>query len=95
LRWRSVSPDSLAWHDFEGEAVLRNARTGSTHLLDRFPAEVLRVLIEARAALSVREILERLGETPDAGDDIGQWETAVQEVLSELRRLELAEPQSV
>ena len=86
LRWRTVSAEALAWHDFEGEIAVRNARTGSTHLLDRDAAEVLRALMEAQAALSVREIAERL--------DADEWATQIQEVLTQLQRLELVEAAS-
>ena len=94
MRWRSVSPEALVWRDFDGEIVLRNSRTGSTHLLDRFSAGILRLLIETREVLSAQEIRVRLGGGTQGGDDIGEWESAIQEVLSELRRLELAEPQT-
>jgi PqqD family protein of HPr-rel-A system len=86
LRWRTVSAEALAWHDFDGEIALRNARTGSTHLLDRDATEVLRTLIEGQAALSAHDIAERL--------DADECTTEIEAVLSELQRLELVEPAS-
>jgi PqqD family protein of HPr-rel-A system len=94
LRWRTVSPEALAWRDFEGEIVVRNARTGSTHLLEQFPAEVLRTLIEAGGSLSVPDLMARMGTSAADGENVEEWSTAIQEVLSELGRLGLAEPHS-
>lgn len=49
---------ALTWRELEGELVVRNARTGSTHLLDPFAAAVLRALIEADP-----DLFERLDRT--------------------------------
>jgi PqqD family protein of HPr-rel-A system len=93
LRWSPVSPDALARRDFDGDIVVRNARTGSTHLLERFPAEVLRALMEAEGPLSVADLEARLRLRCVRVDDDEQWSTAIEEVLSEFHRLGLAEPE--
>jgi PqqD family protein of HPr-rel-A system len=93
LRWRTVSPEALVWRDFAGEVVVRNARTGSTHLLDPFPAEVLRTLIETGGSMGLQDLLARMGPSAAGEGDEEEWSKAIQEVLSELERLGLAEPQ--
>jgi PqqD family protein of HPr-rel-A system len=92
LRWSSLPADAIAWREFDGAIVVRNARTGSTHLLERFPAEVLRTMMEADGPMSVPELEARLS-LPAAGDEDGaQWSTAIEEVLKDFYRLGLAEP---
>jgi hypothetical protein len=46
-RLRHCPTEALIWRELDGELVVRNARTGSTHLLDPFAAAVLRALIHA------------------------------------------------
>jgi PqqD family protein of HPr-rel-A system len=73
--------------------VVRNARTGSTHLLERFPAEVLRALMGADGPMSVAELEARLHQRAAGDEDGEQWSTAIEEVLNEFHRLGLAEPE--
>jgi PqqD family protein of HPr-rel-A system len=90
LRWQCVSAEALAWREFDGELVVRNARTGSTHLLTPFASAVLRVLLETGGGVSVPDLVARLGE----GD--GSQSTlfpAIEAVLTEFQRLGLAEPE--
>jgi hypothetical protein len=75
LRWHCPT-EAFIWRELEGELVVRNARTGSTHLLDPFAAAVLRALIEAD-----------IGGSPPA-----VWSAEVEAVLDEFQRLGLAEP---
>lgn len=84
----------LAWQQFDGEVVLRNAATGNTHLLEGLSADVLGALLESGDALSVPDLTARLGGGPMSGDDGREWQAAIQEVLNELHRLGLAEPLS-
>jgi hypothetical protein len=90
VRWSAVPADTLAWREFEGEIVVRNARTASTHHLEGLSAEVLRALIEAGGPLTVGELAAHLGVEGDNADD--QWRSAIQEVLREFERVGLAEP---
>jgi PqqD family protein of HPr-rel-A system len=91
--WRSVPVDAIVWHEWDGELVVRNERTGSTHLLGPLAGAVLRVLLEADAVLSVAEIAGRLDDPPDIVS-APALHAAIEEVLSEFRRLGLAEPES-
>ena len=93
MRWSTVSPDALARRDFDGDIVVRNARTGSTHRLESLPAEVLRALMQAERPLSVADLEARLRPRGARIEDDGEWSTAIEEVLSEFHRLGLAEPE--
>ena len=88
--WRSVSVDAIVWREWDGELVVRNERSGSTHLLGPLAACVLRALLEAEAVLSVAEIKARLKDPPSTANDPA-LHVAIEEVLSEFRRLGLAE----
>ena len=73
--------------------VVRNALTGSTHLLERLPAEVLRTLMEAHGPMSVADLETRLRLGAVGDEDGEQWSTAIEEVLNEFHRLGLAKPE--
>lgn len=89
MRWRAVSPESLAWRYFDGQNVVHNARTGSTHLLEGLPAEVLGVMAKG-AALSPADLAAQLlgGE-----DSSAEWEAEILKVLIEFERLGLVQPE--
>jgi PqqD family protein of HPr-rel-A system len=92
LRWRSVPPHAIAWHEWDGEFVVRNERSGSTHLLGPLAGSVLQVLLKADAALSVADISAALGDHP-AATVAPDRHAAVDAVLSEFKRLGLAQPE--
>lgn len=93
MRWSTVSLDALARQDFDGDIVVRNARTGSTHLLEGFTAEVLYTLMEAEGPLSVADLEARLRLRCMRVEDDEQWSTAIEQVLNEFHHLGLAEPE--
>jgi len=88
--WRSVPVDAIVWREWDGELVIRNERSGSTHLLGPLAGAVLRVLLGAEAALSAADIAARLDDPQNSAADPA-LHAAVEEVLSEFRRLGLAE----
>ena len=90
--WRSVSVDTIVWREWNGEFVVRNERSGSTHLLGSLAGDVLRVLIDAGEGLSVADIAACLGHGPNAASD-SNLPATIEEVLSEFKRLDLAEPE--
>jgi PqqD family protein of HPr-rel-A system len=92
LRWRSVSPDAIAWREWDGELVVRNERTGSSHLLAPLAGRVLQVLLEADDALSVADIAAGLGSESAAAIASDRY-AVIDAVLSEFHRLGLAEPE--
>jgi PqqD family protein of HPr-rel-A system len=93
LCWRSVPADAIAWHEWDGEFVVRNERSGSTHMLGPLAGAVLQVLLGADGALSNAEIGSGLGDQA-AALDASERCTAIDAVLSEFRRLGLAEPEA-
>ena len=90
LHWRSVPTDAIAWHKWDGEFVVRNERTGSTHLLGPLAGRVLQALLEADGTRSAAELEAGLGDQPAAASD---GNVAIDAVLSEFQRLGLAEPE--
>ena len=88
--WRSVPVDAIVWREWNDEFVVRNERSGSTHLLGPLAGEVLRVLLDAAEGLSVADIAACLDDGPKAASDSG-LSAAIEEVLSEFKRLGLAE----
>ena len=89
--WRSVPLGAIVWREWDGEFVVRNECSGSSHLLGLLAGKVLQVLLEADGALSVEAIAARLGEPQEAVGD-ADWCAAIDEVLAEFHRLELALP---
>ncbi len=90
-RWRRVPRDAIVWREWDGEFVVRNERSGSSHLLGPLAATVLQILLDADDTLSVADIAARLGD-PQAVAADPDWCAAIDEVLAEFHRLDLAEP---
>lgn len=90
-QWRCVPPDAIVWREWDGEFVVRNERSGSSHLLGPLAGTVLQILLEADGALSVGAIAARLGDSPAVAADCDCC-AAIDEVLAEFHRLELAQP---
>ncbi|HEV2718329.1 MAG TPA: HPr-rel-A system PqqD family peptide chaperone [Terriglobales bacterium] len=90
LRWRSVPPDAIAWREWDGEFVVRNERSGSSHLLGLLAGRVLQVLLDADRALGVEDIAVKLSSDLAAAD-VRDRHALIEEVLSEFHRLGLAE----
>jgi len=80
VRWRTVYPEALTWRELEGEIVVRNACTGSTHLLNSLASDVFRVLVGAEAGIGVAELTARLDEDT----------SSIEAVLADFERLGLA-----
>ena len=81
MRWHCLPGKALAWRELDGEIVVRNERTGSTHLVGAHAAQVLRALMAARGGLELDEL---------AGHIQGE-RAAVEDVLLDFERLGLAE----
>jgi PqqD family protein of HPr-rel-A system len=92
LHWRSVPPDAIASHEWDGEFVVRNERTGSTHLLGPLAGSILQILLQADGALSAADVSAALGDHPTATAAPDRY-AAIDAVLSEFKRLGLAEPE--
>ncbi|HTS20188.1 MAG TPA: HPr-rel-A system PqqD family peptide chaperone [Casimicrobiaceae bacterium] len=85
LRWRSVPPDALAWRHWGEEWVVRNERNGNTHLLGPVAGRVLELLAHAPGPLATAELTAALDPT------LGASAASVEDVLTEFRRLGIAE----
>jgi hypothetical protein len=90
-RWRRVPRDAIVWHEWDGEFVVRNEQTGSTHLLGPLAGTVLQILLDSDDTLSVADIAARLGDQ-QAAEAESDCYAAIDEVLAEFHRLDLAEP---
>jgi len=88
--WRSIASDAIVWHEWGEEFVVRNERSGSTHLLGALAGTVLQVLLEADHPLSIADIATRLDNQLATPAD-STLLAAIHEVLVEFDRLELAE----
>ena len=78
--WRSVPPDAISWHEWDGEFVVRNERSGSSHLLGPLAGRVLQVLLEADTPLCVTDIAVKLGDE-FVGTDATDRDAAIDAVL--------------
>ena len=93
LRWRSAPADAIAWREWDGEFVVRNERSGSSHLLGPLAGSVLQVLLEGKGAMSVADIAAQLGDHLADAPAPDQY-AAIDAVLSEFKRLGLADPEA-
>jgi len=85
--------DAIIWREWDDEFVVRNEHSGSTHMLGPLAGAVLQVLLGAGGALSSAEIVSGLGDQA-AALDVSDRCAAIDTVLSEFRRLGLAEPEA-
>jgi hypothetical protein len=52
-RWRTAPAEALQWRELEDELVVRNAATGSTHLLEPMAGKALVALARAPAGMTL------------------------------------------
>ena len=90
-RWQCAAPDAIVWREWNGEFVVRDDASGSSHLLGTLAGRVLQVLLGADRPLAVEEIASLLGDR-SAAADFSEELAAIDEVLSAFHRLELATP---
>ena len=86
--WAAPSPERLLWHDLGPVAVVFNARSGDTHVVDPLAHEALALLVESpRTASALTSTLADLLEAP--ADEVGP---KVDAILAEFDRLGLIFP---
>ena len=73
--------------EWDGEFVVRNEESGSTHLLGPLAGRVLQVHLESDAPLDVAGIATKLARSAEP-------RVSIEAVLAEFQRLGLAEPKS-
>jgi PqqD family protein of HPr-rel-A system len=86
--WRLTPGQALASREWDGEAVLYNDLSGSTHLLDGAALDLLFALRDEPADAAA--LADHLAEHFDAGDD--DLVARIDEMLAALAGLDLIEP---
>jgi PqqD family protein of HPr-rel-A system len=86
--WRVVPGQSLAFREWDGEAVLYNDLSGNTHLLDGAAIDVLWALqpAPANAAILAARLIDRFEAD---GDELP---AVIEDMLTTLASLDLVEP---
>ena len=79
----------MCWRNWDGELVVFNDLTGSTHLLNPLAGLVLKLLSESGVARGVAELAETIGRSETIEPDAELIE-AVWAVLTDLERIGLA-----
>jgi PqqD family protein of HPr-rel-A system len=91
--WRVVPGQSLAFWEWEGEAVLYNDLSGNTHLLDGGAVDVLQALRTGPADAAT--LAARLAGHADAGADADadgdDLSTVIEDIVTRLASLDLVE----
>ena len=90
--WHAVPGDALGLREWDGEVVVFNQETGSTHLLGELEGEVLRLLVAAPRGATVQALDAGLTGAA-SGTEAAEWAPAVAQVLSDFARLGLAQPE--
>jgi PqqD family protein of HPr-rel-A system len=86
--WRLTPGQALACREWDGEAVLYNDLSGSTHLLDGAALDLLHALRDQPADAAA--LAARLADQFDAGDD--DLVSLIDDMLATLAGLDLIEP---
>jgi PqqD family protein of HPr-rel-A system len=90
--WRANSPSGWAYRSWEeGELVLFDEESGSTHLLSLEGAEVALTLAGEPLGLNVPQLADQLYATASE-EERAEAEAGIQATLLEFQRLGLAEP---
>ena len=93
MRWRGAPTMALAWREWDGEFVLYNANTGSTHLLDSVAAVILRRLCSVESGATIGELVDAL-EAGGSFEETQDCAAYVVKLLEEFDRLGLANAES-
>jgi PqqD family protein of HPr-rel-A system len=87
--WRPLTPECLAWREWDDDLVIYNDATGSTHHLDPLGAEVLLALLRSPQGIDAiavaHDVTARVDA--DAGVDLSR---AIERALAELTDFRLA-----
>jgi PqqD family protein of HPr-rel-A system len=87
--WAINSSSKILLEEIDGFLACYVVVTGETHILDAFPAEILRLL--ASAPQSRVQISEHLAT--QLGENSGSWVAKIDDTLTELQRLQLVDIQ--
>ena len=89
VKWQGNPADRVCWRNWDGELVVFNDLTGSTHLLNPLAGLVLKLLSESGVARGVAELAKTIGRSETIEPDAELIE-AVWAVLTDLERIGLA-----
>lgn len=89
ILWQTVAQGLLPFHVWDGDYVVYNPLSGSTHVLDIASGRVLMAVMEER--MSARDICRHLAQFLDVQDDAGMAKT-VAGLIAQLDELGLIEP---
>jgi PqqD family protein of HPr-rel-A system len=87
--WAIQAPDALAWREWDGEIVVYNGLTGSTHHLGAFGSAVLSVLIRHAAPITMSALVKTMADALEVPADT-PVEGGIERALAELAELRLA-----
>ena len=87
--WKTWGTGGLELRCWEGDYVVYNPLTGSTHVLDIVAGEVLKAISTGRGQTS--ELCRSIAEFLEVPNDVGVAEN-VREILAQLDELGLIEP---
>jgi len=91
-RWRGIPQQVFAWREWDGEFVVLDLRSGDIHLLSTFAGMVLLKLSAAQSPRTVGELARQLETATDYSD--ADCAAAIEAILADFHRLELAELES-
>ena len=87
--WEIRAPPALAWRAWDGEIVVYNELTGSTHHLGALGSAVLSLLIRHPAPVEMSALLDAVAENFEVPADT-PLQPEIERALIELARLGLA-----
>ncbi len=86
--WQLISPQSLLMEEFGDNTLCYNKHSAETHLLNAFPAELLKLIITKPG--TTEELAKKLAES--LGTDYDEkWLQSVARVLKDLQQIHLIE----
>ncbi len=88
MRWQPTPPEHLLVHEWDGECVVFDLRSGDTHLLDARPAAVFRAL---QSGLQDSDRVARVVVPSYGSATHDECRASVEQALVEFERLGLAE----
>ena len=84
---------ALVWREWDGEFVVYNSNTGSTHLLDSVAAVILRRLCSAETGATLGELADAL-EVDGSFEEKQDCVAPIAKLLEDFERLGLANAES-
>ncbi len=86
--WQLIDPSSLLLEEFDENTLCYNRQAAETHMLNAFPAELLKLIIAKPGA--TEDLALRLATLLDINCD-DTWQETVQRVLNDLQHIHLIE----